>query len=139
MSERAAALARRIEATLVLLVVRLALSLVPFRWLWSLLKRLEQHRLVPGSDDLQRSARIAAAVTRASATIPGTTCLVQAVACVMLLRWHGLPATLRIGVARSAAQLAAHAWVESCGVVVIGGTTAELAQYRPLLAAERQA
>lgn len=134
MPERLTALVLRVEATLVLIVVRLALWLVPFRWLWSLLRRVERHTATCDRAEHQRSARIAAAVARASTTIPGATCLTQAVASVILLRWHSLPATLRIGVAKSGAQLAAHAWVESCGAVVIGGTAAELAQYQPLLA-----
>lgn len=136
MAERTAGLTLRIEATVVLVVVRLALWLVPFRWLWLLLRRMERQPRVSSSSDPQRGARIATAVAQASAAVPRATCLVQAVASVVLLRWHSLPATLRIGVDKSGAQLAAHAWVESCGAIVIGGTAAELARYRPLLRVE---
>jgi hypothetical protein len=76
--------------------------------------------------------RIAWAVGAASRYVPTATCLSQALAAQVLLARHGHPASLRIGVARGAAgRLEAHAWIESRGRIVIGGT-ADLARYTPL-------
>ena len=48
-------------------------------------------------------------------------------------RWFRLPACLRIGVVKGAGgQFQAHAWVESDGVVVIGGSEPEPERYTPL-------
>jgi hypothetical protein len=48
-----------------------------------------------------------------------------------LLAHHGDPAVIRIGVAKNKnGQLEAHAWVESRGRVVIGGSR-ELFRYTP--------
>jgi hypothetical protein len=47
-------------------------------------------------------------------------------------------ARLRIGVAREdKAELDAHAWVESAGVLVTGGPRAHVARYAVLSSAER--
>ncbi|MCB0213695.1 MAG: lasso peptide biosynthesis B2 protein [Anaerolineae bacterium] len=61
------------------------------------------------------------------------TCLTQALSALILLRRYGHPATLKIGVAlHEAKQFEAHAWVESQGLIVVGGTTSELSRFTPL-------
>ena len=76
--------------------------------------------------------RVAWAVRAASTVIPGASnCLVRALATQAMLGRYGYSSELRIG-ARKAAQgaLAAHAWLESAGTVVIGEV--ELDNYVPL-------
>lgn len=73
-----------------------------------------------GADTLDR---VSWAVLHASRFVPGArTCLVQAIAAQRLLHRMGLPASLHLGVRRSAeGELQAHAWVRSGTVVVVGG------------------
>jgi hypothetical protein len=78
--------------------------------------------------------RIAWAVRAAGRFIPGgTNCLVRALATQSLLGQYGYRSELRIGVRKAAdGALAAHAWLESAGAVVIGEF--ELDHYVPLAA-----
>src|SRR5262245_60858114 len=48
----------------------------------------------------------------------GATCLQQSLALWWILRRHGLPAELRIGVGKTNPKLTAHAWVEIAGEVI---------------------
>jgi len=81
---------------------------------------------------------IAWAVTRASQYFPGAnTCLVQALAAQILLSRRGIPARLRLGVFKDDGDdLKAHAWVETNGIIVIGGE--EIEQYTPLTSSEEK-
>jgi hypothetical protein len=76
--------------------------------------------------------RIAKAIERGSRhSRLRTTCLVQALAADAMLRRHGVPSVLHLGVLGQRpgrGQLEAHAWVDSDGVVVTG-RTAELSNY----------
>jgi hypothetical protein len=79
-------------------------------------------------------------VRAASRFIPGgSNCLVRALAAQTLLGRFGYRSELRIGVRKTPdAGLAAHAWLESAGTVVIGEF--ELENYLPLApAGSRQA
>jgi hypothetical protein len=76
--------------------------------------------------------RVAWAVRAASGVVPGASnCLVRALATQAMLGRYGYSSDLRIG-ARKAEHggLAAHAWLESAGTVVIGEF--ELEDYVPL-------
>lgn len=64
--------------------------------------------------------RIADAVRRAAAGVPRASCLVQAVSTQALLALAGSPGRIVLGVARTRRGLAAHAWVEHGGKIVIG-------------------
>jgi hypothetical protein len=76
--------------------------------------------------------QIAWAVTVASELVPGAACLTQALAAQVLVERAGLQSRLQIGVARGKADgLEAHAWLESKGRVVVGGSGVE--RYAPLL------
>ena len=70
--------------------------------------------------DLSRAVIVLGARTPLSAT-----CLEQSLALVMLLSMARIPAHLLVGVARFGSNLRAHAWVECCGDVVLGGAQAE--------------
>jgi Transglutaminase-like superfamily len=70
--------------------------------------------------DLSRAVIVLGARPPLSAT-----CLEQSLALVMLLSIARIPAHLLVGVARLGSNLRAHAWVECCGDVVLGGAQAE--------------
>ncbi len=69
------------------------------------------------SSDADLATTTAFATLRLLQRLPGwrNTCLFRAVAECLVLRGLGMPATLRLGVARHAGQVAAHAWVECPG------------------------
>ncbi|MFT4590661.1 MAG: hypothetical protein ACI8QF_004793 [Limisphaerales bacterium] len=79
------------------------------------------------SGSLAEAARVAWAVEAVSRRLPMTdNCLVRAVATLSMLRRRGLPAELRLGVAREAGrEFEAHAWVECEGEILIGGEEAD--------------
>jgi len=108
------------------LVVHLALPLVS-------LTRLLPRGPAPGTPTPSLSAdRIGWLVTVAGRYAPGrTTCLTQAVVLAWILHREGIEATLRIGVARRADDLVAHAWLEHDGRVVFGLPDEQT--YHPLL------
>lgn len=124
---------RLLLKTLYLLwVIRLGLWILPFNRLRDLLERWGSNRAdLPKADTLYRD-RVSWAVTTAERFIPGRkTCLVQALAVQFVLARRSFPANLRLGVVKDESKgLRAHAWVESDGVVVIGGQG--LDQYVPL-------
>jgi hypothetical protein len=76
--------------------------------------------------------RVAWAVRAASTVIPGASnCLVRALATQAMLARYGYSSDLRIGARKAApGALAAHAWLESAGTVVIGEV--EMDNYVPL-------
>lgn len=124
------ALDRRLvrEAAPLVLAVRLGLWLLPFRWLAALVERVPEQ----GGPHAPSARRVALAVATASRYVPSASCPTQALAAQALLRRYRHPASLRIGVARpSGRRLAAHAWVECAGAVVIGDT-GDLSAFRPL-------
>jgi hypothetical protein len=84
----------------------------------------------------QTTGRIAWAVTVAARYIPGSKCLVQAIAGRNLLASYGFPSEIHIGVAKDSKNwLSAHAWVEVEGKTVIGGDTTA---YAPLIGASQE-
>jgi hypothetical protein len=120
------------QAWLLLVVLRVGLWLVPFRTIQSLVFRLTARRQLIHTSNMAME-RIGWAVTVASVYVPFATCLPQALAAQMLLRWHGYSAKVRIGVAHTEMRrLEAHAWVECAGQIVIGGSAETVARYTPL-------
>lgn len=120
-----------IKATLLLEAIKLGMRLLPFRTLRRLLSRVAN---TPKGRRVDHSSaeRVAWAVEAASQNMPGIkTCLARALAAQVLLARRGYPALLRIGVARGEQeQFQAHAWVETEGKTVIGGS--EIGRYAPL-------
>lgn len=103
--------------------VRLGLRLLPFQTLRSLLARLSEPTAKLQMSEPTYVDRVVWAVRVASRYVRGVRCLAQALATQVLLEQRGYPADLRIGFTRSKyGQMSAHAWVESGGRVVIGGT-----------------
>lgn len=122
-----------LEAAFLLGVIRIGLWLLPIFTLHRLLTRVVGHsgaRRRPGLSPHQ----VARAVAIASAFVPGSrTCLIQALATQALLEREGHLCNLWIGISKEVSgKFIAHAWVESEGQIVIGGT--EVESFTPLLA-----
>ena len=113
------------------LFVRLGLWLLPFRTLQRLCDACgKQCRKHPGTT----VQAISSSIELAARNVPRATCLVQALAAGILLAREGFPVTVHIGVAKSDLRFEAHAWTESEGVLVSGGT--ESSRYLPILVTE---
>jgi hypothetical protein len=100
---------------------RVALWVLPWRWTLGLTRRLStpRARRAPGTVD-----EVVRAVVRAAGGVPRATCLTRAIVASVMLGRRGMPASIRFGVARDVAgKFIAHAWVESGGRIVIGGST----------------
>lgn len=121
-----------VSATLLLGAIRLGLWLLPFQtWRHLLLSRAETAPELKAADRTSFN-RVVWAVTVASRYIPGVKCLARALATKVLLTHQGYISELRIGIAKSEqGQLEAHAWVESQGRIVMGGSR-DLPRYTPL-------
>ena len=120
-----------LSAAIRLVGFRLALTLLPFRWVRPLAERGRRPRSTARAEAGPGVEELAWAVRSASRRVPRATCLVQALALQALLARYGHTSTLRIGVAKGdARELEAHAWLEREGSVLIGG--AEAARFTPL-------
>lgn len=87
--------------------------------------------LAPGTGKNLRASRVPWAVHAASRYVPGATCLLQALVGQRLLKEQGMPARLRIGVAKDPnCCFQAHAWLEVGTEIVIG--RADSQRYVPL-------
>ena len=123
------------RTTVLLWGIRLGLWLLPFQNMRRILARVAHPISRIYKADQSSPDRIAWAIAVASGYVPKATCLCQAFAVKVLLERQGIPACLYIGVARGEERrLEAHAWVESQGKVVIGGS--RLDHYTPLPALE---
>jgi hypothetical protein len=76
--------------------------------------------------------RLAWLVDVAARYAPGARCLPVALVTGWMLARQGTPATLRVGVARHAGRLTAHAWLECGGVPLLHASETE--GYTPILA-----
>jgi hypothetical protein len=124
-----------VQALLLVWVVRVGLWLLPFQVVRKLLARLARESGRAQEAGFLLLERIVWAVRLASRYTPAATCLTQALVAKVMLNRYGYPATVHIGVARSeAGQLQAHAWVESQGRVVLGGSESALKHYTVLTA-----
>ncbi len=112
------------EAALCLAVARLAILLLPFRWLAPRFGATmsESPPEEPGIGG-GLAWRLSWAVRIASRYAPWQTrCLVRAMAAKMMLRRRGLASTLYLGLAKDGdGQLVAHAWLRCGGRTLTGG------------------
>jgi hypothetical protein len=127
-----------IAAPLVL-VVRIALRLLPSRMIvrhvCALVMPNDSHR--PNS--WASTPAIIWAVEATSRRIPRATCLTQAIAAQLLLRWFGFGAHFCLGIARQPdGAFRAHAWLEQQGRPILGGAGVPSLSRLPDLKAERQ-
>jgi hypothetical protein len=123
-----------IESTLLLMVVRIGLRILPFKTLHQLMQNLERRAKGrrPANDTYQDD--IAWAVNRTGENLFGeNTCLPLALTGQMQLNLHGFPASTRLGVQKTSDdEIIAHAWVECNGQVLIGGPEQEIERYTVL-------
>lgn len=121
-----------LRTALLMPAFRLGLWILPFRRLMALAAPREVSLPGAATSDPER---IAWAVQVMSRYVPKATCLVQALTAKALLEKAGFPACLRIGVSKPRGEpFEAHAWVESLGKVISGGS--DLEHYSPLLLLE---
>jgi Transglutaminase-like superfamily len=117
-----------IESTLLLLLARLALALIPFPYLAGRLGRF-----VPPDDprvtearsrfqlhDVEIAEAVGWAVTRAARHLPvRAVCLPQAMAARIMLARRGVASVVHFGAAKSTDKpIDAHAWLDAAGVAV---------------------
>jgi Transglutaminase-like superfamily len=123
-----------VKAALLLAATRAGVWLLPFRTVRRVVARVADAPAGFRSADGSSVDEVVRAVGRAGRLLScASTCLTEALVAQVLLARRGHPASLRIGVARSeGGQFEAHAWVESDGMVMIGGN--ELGRYAPLAA-----
>ncbi len=119
------------EAAFRLIRVRAALWVRPFAALHGRMDGL----FPSGGAHPATPARVGWAVAAAARRLPGTTCLVEGLAAVALLRRRGYRPVLHVGVRRPGGgqgeRLDAHAWVE-CDGRVVAGKLENLVEYRVL-------
>jgi hypothetical protein len=107
--------------------IGLGKRLLPFKTLRWLLARAAGAPTGPRRTEPHSTDMISWAVQACRLRILGSnSCLTQALGAQVLLARHGYPALIHIGVTRrEQGQFQAHAWVESEGRVIIGGTGLE--------------
>ena len=127
-----------VKVAFLLGTIRLGLWLLPFRTLRRLLTGLTAAPARLQETGLSEASRIVRAVEMVGWHLPGIgTCLTQALTAQALLARRGYPTLLHIGVVRGREKrLEAHAWLESRGEVLIGGS--EIERYAPLVTLEEE-
>jgi Transglutaminase-like superfamily len=125
-----------VKAALVLGLVRLCLRMLPFRTVVSLLHRAVRVPIAVSATSRFPPDRLAWAIEVAGPYLLGAKpCLAQALTMQLFLGRRGYRSRLHLGVARGApGSVQAHAWVETDGRIVIGGSASQLEHYTPLLA-----
>jgi hypothetical protein len=113
-----------IEATVCLGLARLAIGVLPFRWLAPYLGQQQwESPATDVPDASEHVRRISHTVLTMSQHVPWqSTCLVQAIAAKMMLQRRGTCSTLYLGVAKDGDEgLLAHAWLRSGTTILTGG------------------
>jgi hypothetical protein len=118
-----------VQSVLLLTFLRAAFWLLPFKQINEYLARYAKRRRA-GRD--MSKERVISLVRMASAFLPSSTCLIQALAAKYQLERFGLDAQLHFGVAKENGRLLAHAWLQCDGETVLGGEIAP--RYTPLVA-----
>ena len=129
-----------VQMTILLVLIRLGLRVFNLN---SLRKRLDwiasRFSGSPQQGDLYLDQVVWAATTVGRRVLDDGPCLAQALAVQFLLKRRRLPAELCIGVTKdTSGKLVAHAWVETNGQVVIGGSQEDLDQYSRLPELDRK-
>ena len=122
-----------LETSFLFSIIKLELLLFPSVLVKSHVQNPPQARAQPNGATLRQ---LVWAVIAAGRFVPGGKgCLPQALVAEILLKRHGFPVELKIGVARAAGRgFQAHAWVENQGEILVG--RAEAPRYKVLLAKE---
>jgi hypothetical protein len=112
-----------LEAALWLGIARLAILLIPFRWIALLLgKHMAESPVSMEPTHRSLAEHVSWAIRTASRHVPWKSrCLVQAMAVKGMLRLRGIPSTIYMGLAKDEDDnLKAHAWLRSGDMVVVG-------------------
>jgi Transglutaminase-like superfamily len=114
-----------VQAAGALCIAQVAVKILRFRFIVRVLGLRERGARNTGEGtDVARAERIRWAIRAAAALLPwDSTCLTQSLGAAALLRFHGMPGTLSLGVAKGdsvADGVLAHAWVQSGDLVVTG-------------------
>lgn len=114
---------RALEATVLLLVARIVLALLPLKQTLRLFG-IREGRATAGRIDPTEAKLVSEAVMRAARHVPfRAVCLQQAFAALLMLRRRGLAASIHLGVVRDGMELKAHAW-SRCGDMAVTGAAA---------------
>ena len=119
-----------LHAFIFLGTARLAILLLPFRWIASSLGAQQQETASGGLSIQEKTIvrRVAVSIQRASRYTPwNSNCLAQAITANRLLKQHNVASTLYLGLTKPAHKPAldkAHAWVRSGRFYVVGGNGA---------------
>ena len=121
-----------LESLFVVTAVRVALTVVPFRLVHgAVFTAIERGRRSPSTR--VSPERVAWAVSAVARRIGHSNCLTSVLGASLLLVHYGHQATVRLGVAKSASHLDAHAWLESDGRAILGAPApGTLAAFPPL-------
>lgn len=108
--------------------IRLGLMMVSFQRILRLTERMVSSRRSEDPDHVEPKERGAvvrrivwAVMVAGRRIVPNRPCLTQALAARVMLQRRGITTTLRIGVKKEEDVLAAHAWLEQDGRIIIGG------------------
>jgi hypothetical protein len=115
-----------LETLALLALARVAVLLLPFRWVARVMGKQEAQTPVQYDPGKARHVRrIAVMVHKTSRNVPWTSkCLDQALAAKIMLARRGIAATVYFGVKNDAhGRLAAHAWLRSGTLYVTGGAS----------------
>lgn len=119
-----------LDTVILLAAMRLGLRFLPFQTLQNKLETASQ--LFPKAKEQLSVGKIIWVVNASSRYMPGVKCLARALTAQVLMKQHGHPSELRIGVAKGeTGELEAHAWIEHRGRVVIGALN-DLQRYVPM-------
>jgi hypothetical protein len=111
-----------IEAVFYLLAARLALRVIPFRWLIWFFERPPKQPQVTDAERERMRKGVRWLMDEAAWFLPGeTTCFPRAIVVQAMLRRHGVCTTLYYGAARSPdGELKTHVWVKDGTEGVVG-------------------
>ncbi|MCP4577978.1 MAG: lasso peptide biosynthesis B2 protein [Deltaproteobacteria bacterium] len=113
-----------LETTFWLGISRIAILILPFRWIAPFLGRhMASSEEDERSGDRQAVATVSRAVRTMSRHLPWECkCLVQAISGKMMLRRRQVSSTLYLGVAKKDdGDLIAHAWLRAGEIILLGG------------------
>ena len=112
-----------LETTVWLAISRLAILIVPFRWIAPFLGTHMANFDADKNGDRKTVISVSRAVRTMTRHLPWECkCLAQAISGKMMLRRRQIPSTLYLGVAKKEdGDLSAHAWLRSGDTVILGG------------------
>lgn len=110
-----------IEAVLVLVLARLAVRLIPFRWLVLWFERSPRGEELRGPRRRRARREVRVAIRNASRCLPGrTACGPRAIAAQTMLRRRGVSTVLYLGIGPEVAGMRGHTWLKDGNSPVLG-------------------